>query len=227
MINLYYWTTPNGHKITIFLEEAGLPYNIVPINIGKGMQFEPDFLRISPNNKIPALVDASPADGGQAIAIFESGAILLYLAEKAKKFLAPDVRKRYDTIEWLMWQMAGLGPMAGQNHHFTSLDEKIPYAIERYQKETTRLYGVLNTQLAGKEFIVGDYSIADMACFPWVLNFEKQGQDLNQFPHIQHWLTRLCQRPAVKRAFAAAAKVNPGMVLPAFAQRIMNGEQSS
>lgn len=225
MINLYYWTTPNGHKITIFMEEAGLSYNLVPINIGTGMQFEPEFLRISPNNKIPALIDETPADGSSPIVIFESGAILLYLADKTKKFIAADLGKRYETIEWLMWQMAGLGPMAGQNHHFSSLDEKIPYAIERYVKETARLYNVLNTQLAGQEFIAGAYSIADMACFPWVLNFEKQGQDLNQFPHVLQWLTRLCQRPAIQRAYAAANSVNPGMVLPAFAQRIMQGEK--
>jgi GSH-dependent disulfide-bond oxidoreductase len=227
MINLYYWTTPNGHKITIFLEEAGLPYKIVPINIGKGMQFEPDFLRISPNNKIPALVDEAPVAGDKPLAIFESGAILLYLADKIKKFIPGDLRGRYETIEWLMWQMAGLGPMAGQNHHFQSAAERIPYAIERYVNETARLYGVLNKQLGQHEFIAGDYSIADMASFPWVLNFDKQEQDLANFPNIKRWLTTICKRPAVKRAFEVATKINPGMVLPAFARRIMDGEQTS
>jgi GST-like protein len=222
MIDLYYWTTPNGHKITIFLEEAGLPYNIVPINISKGMQFEPDFLAISPNNKIPALMDQAPQQG-QPITIFESGAILLYLADKIKKFIGETLKQRTDTIEWLFWQMAGLGPMLGQNHHFLQYaPEPIPYAIERYVNETTRLYKVLNQQLSQQEFIAGDYSIADMACFPWVLGFENQRQDMKNFPHIMRWLTTIGQRPAVRRAYEVALTVNPEMKLADSAKRLIS-----
>lgn len=209
MIDLYYWTTPNGHKVTLFLEEAGVPYTIKPVNIGKGQQFEPDFLRIAPNNRIPAVVDHSPADGGPAISIFESGAILLYLAEKTGRFLSSDLRARNDTLQWLFWQMGGLGPMAGQNHHFgTYAPEKIPYAIDRYQRETARLYGVLNKRLADREFIAGDYSIADMACYPWIVPHERQNQNLNDFPHLKRWFQHIQQRPATVRAYALAATIN-------------------
>ena len=189
MIDLYYWTTPNGHKITLFLEEAGLPYTIRPINIGKGEQFAADFLRISEErfsrnaetdlNRIPAIVDRSPSGGGEPISVFESGAILLYLAEKTGRFLSADVRTRIDALQWLFWQMGGLGPMAGQNHHFTQYaPEPVPYAIDRYVKETARLYAVLDRRLADRDFIAGaDYSIADMACYPWIVSHHKQRPD--------------------------------------------------
>jgi len=203
MIELYYWPTPNGHKITIFLEEAELEYEIHPINIGAGDQFQPDFLKIAPNNRMPAIIDRAPADGGEPISIFESGAILLYLAEKTGKFLAKDLRDRHKTLEWLFWQMGGLGPMAGQNHHFTQYaPEKIPYAIDRYVKETNRLYGVLNRQLAGKDYIAGEYSIADMACYPWIVPYERQQQKLEDFPNLQRWFATMRDRPAVVRAYA-------------------------
>ncbi|HEY5958097.1 MAG TPA: glutathione S-transferase N-terminal domain-containing protein [Polyangiaceae bacterium] len=210
MLDLYYWTTPNGHKITLFLEEAGLPYRIHPINIGKGEQHAPDFLRISPNNRIPALVDTEPADGGEAVALFESGAILLYLAEKTQRFLSTQLRERMEAIKWLFWQVGGLGPMAGQNHHFSQYaPEKIPYAIERYVKETSRLYSVLNRHLEDRDFIAGDYSIADMACFPWVVPFERQGQKLEDYPNLQRWFGSIRARPATLRAYAKAETVNP------------------
>ena len=213
MIDLYYWTTPNGHKLTMFLEEAGLPHRIVPINIGKGEQFAADFLEIAPNNRIPAIVDHQPADGGAPLALFESGAILLYLADKTGRFIAPDLRGRNETIQWLFWQMGGLGPMAGQNHHFTQYaPEKVPYAIDRYVKETARLYAVLNKRLAGRDFIAGDYSIADMACYPWIVQHDRQAQKLEDFPHVQRWFESMSTRPAVIRAYAWGDKIrNEGM----------------
>ncbi len=211
MIDLYYWTTPNGHKITLFLEEAALEYAIKPVNIGKGEQFDPAFLRISPNNRIPAIVDHAPADGGAPISVFESGAILLYLAGKTGKFIPKDLRGQVTTLEWLMWQMGGLGPMAGQNHHFANYaPEKIPYAIERYVKETSRLYGVLDKRLRGRAFIAGDeYTIADMAAYPWVIP-ERQGQDMDDFPDLKRWHAAIRARPATQRAYAWTKKVNPG-----------------
>lgn len=209
MIDLYYWTTPNGHKITLFLEETGLDYSIHPINISKGEQFSPDFLRIAPNNRIPAIVDHAPIDGGQPISVFESGAILQYLAEKTGLFLSTDLRKRIQTIEWLNWQMGGLGPMAGQNHHFNIYaPEKIEYAQQRYIKETNRLYGVLNKQLADRDFIASEYSIADMACYPWIVPHKNQGQDLNDFPHLKAWFERIAARPATIRAYEKAKAIN-------------------
>jgi GST-like protein len=215
MIDLYYWTTPNGHKITIFLEEAEIPYNLHPINIGKGEQFSPEFLKIAPNNRIPAIVDSEPLDKGQPISIFESGAILWYLAEKTKKFVPQDPRAKVMVSEWLFWQMAGLGPMAGQNHHFNVYaPEKIPYAIERYVKETARLYGVLNKQLEDKEFVAGEYSIADMAIYPWIVPFKNQGQDLNNFPHLKQWFEKITERPAVKKAYALTDSINPAANTP-------------
>ena len=209
MIDLYYWTTPNGHKVTLFLEETGLDYTIHPINIGKGEQFDPDFLRIAPNNRIPAIVDHSPQDGGAAISVFESGAILQYLAEKTGRFLSTDLRKRVQTLEWLNWQMGGLGPMAGQNHHFNIYaPEKIEYAQQRYIKETNRLYGVLNKQLADRDFIAGEYSIADMACYPWIVPYANQGQNLDDFPHLKAWFERIAARPATQRAYEKAKAIN-------------------
>lgn len=209
MIHLHYWPTPNGHKITLFLEETGLPYTIHPVNIGKGEQFAPDFLKIAPNNRMPAIVDDEPADGGEPISIFESGAILLYLAEKTGRFLGPDLRTRVEQTQWLMWQMGGLGPMLGQNHHFNRYaPEKIPYAIERYVKETNRLYGVLDRRLEGRAFIAGDYSIADMAAYPWIVPHEAQGQDLADFPNVQRWFEAIRTRPATERAYALGERVN-------------------
>jgi GST-like protein len=210
LIELYYWTTPNGHKITIFLEEAGLPYRIHPINIGKDEQFQPHFLKIAPNNRIPAIVDNEPVGGGEPIAVFESGAVLLYLAEKTGKFISSDLRDRVATLEWLFWQMGGLGPMAGQNHHFNLFaPEKLPYAMNRYIKETARLYGVLNRRLAENSFVAGDYSIADMASYPWVVPHERQSQNLDDFPNLKRWFETIKARPAVARAYAQAEKVNP------------------
>lgn len=210
MIDLYYWTTPNGHKITIFLEETGLPYTIKPINISKDEQFAPEFLKISPNNRIPAIVDHDPKDGKGPQSVFESGAILLYLAEKTGRFLSTDGRVRLQTLEWLFWQMAGLGPMAGQNHHFSHFaSEKIPYAIERYVKETARLYGVLNRRLEDQAFITGEYSIADMACFPWIAAYQRQQQKLEDFPNVKRWFAAIHQRPATQKAYALSAQFNP------------------
>lgn len=202
MIDLYYWPTPNGWKISIMLEECGLPYRLVPVNIGKGEQFSADFLAISPNNRMPAIVDHAPNDAGAPLAIFESGAILLYLAEKSGRFLASGMRQRYQTLQWLMWQMGGLGPMAGQNGHFLLYaPEKIPYAIERYGKEVDRLYGVLDAQLARTAaYVAGaDYSIADIAIFPWVRTHKAQQVDLQKFPAVQRWYDALFERPALKR----------------------------
>lgn len=229
MIDLYYWTTPNGHKITLFLEEAGLPYRIVPVNIGRGEQFSPEFLRLSPNNRIPAIVDNAPADGGDPLSVFESGAILLYLADKTRRFIPQDLRGRNVALQWLFWQMGGLGPMAGQNHHFALYaPEQIPYAIERYVKETGRLYAVLNKQLAdGREFIAGDYSIADMACYPWVVPHEKQRQKLEDFAHLARWFARIEQRPATERAYALAKEINKEPVVDEAAKRILFGQDAT
>ena len=228
MIDLYYWTTPNGHKITMFLEEAGLPHRIVPINIGKGEQFAPDFLKIAPNNRMPAIVDHQPADGGAPLSLFESGAILLYLADKSGRFIAPNLRGRNETIQWLFWQMGGLGPMAGQNHHFTQYaPEPVPYAIERYVKETARLYAVLNKQLGDREFIAGEYSIADMACYPWIVPHERQRQNLDDFPNLKRWFAAIRERPATQRAYALAKEINPAPVVSEDAKRILFGQDAS
>jgi len=209
MLDLYYWTTPNGHKITIFLEETGLPYTLKPVNINKGEQFDPAFLAISPNNRIPAIVDHAPPDGGAPLALFESGAILMYLGGKTGRFFPAEFRQRCDCVQWLFWQMGNLGPMAGQNHHFgLYAPEKIPYAIDRYVKETSRLYAVLNKRLADREFIVGDYTIADMASYPWIRP-DRQQQDMANFPHLERWRQTIGARPAVQRAYAIPKRVNP------------------
>jgi len=209
MIDLYYWTTPNGHKITLFLEEVGIPYTIHPVNLSRGDQFKPEFLAISPNNRIPAIVDNDPGDGGVPVSVFESGAILVYLAEKTGRFLAPDLRGRTAALEWLFWQVGGLGPMAGQNHHFKQYArEKLAYAIERYVNETNRLYGVLNKRLADRAFVAGDYSIADMAAYPWIVPHEAQGQKLDDFLHLKRWFEAIKARPATLRAYAIAAGIN-------------------
>jgi GST-like protein len=206
MIELYYWTTPNGHKITMFLEEAELPYTIIPVNIGAGDQFKPEFLKISPNNRIPAIVDKEPADGGEPISVFESGAILLYLASKTGKLIRDNLRDRVEVLQWLFWQVGGLGPMAGQNHHFSQYaPEKIPYAINRYVNETGRLYAVLDKRLSDREFIAGNYySIADIASYPWIVPYERQGQNLEDFPHLKRWFETIKARPATIRAYEKA-----------------------
>lgn len=206
MIELYYWPTPNGHKITLLLEETGLPYTIRPVNIGRGEQFAPDFLRIAPNNRMPAIVDTEPADGGAPLSVFESGAILEYLADKTGRFLPRPPRERFEVLQWLYWQMGGLGPMLGQNHHFNRYaPEKIPYAITRYVNETRRLYGVLDKRLTGRAFIAGDdYSIADMAAYPWIVPHERQGMDLADFPQLKAWFDRIGAREATRRAYAIA-----------------------
>ena len=228
MIELHYWTTPNGHKITMFLEETGLPYRIVPVRIGAGDQFKPEFLAISPNNRIPAIVDDEPADGGAPISVFESGAILLYLAEKTGRFIPSDLRGRTDVLQWLFWQMGGLGPMAGQNHHFgTYAPEKIPYAIDRYVNETNRLYGVLNKRLADRPFVAGDYSIADMAAYPWIVPHERQRQNLDDFPHLKRWFHEIRERPATVRAYELAKEINTQNVMTEEAKKILFGQTAS
>jgi GST-like protein len=210
MIDFYYWTTPNGHKVTIFLEEAGTPYNTIPVNIGKGEQFKAEFLAVSPNNRIPAIVDKDPAGGGAPISVMESGAILVYLAEKTGRFLPTEVRARADVMQWLFWQMGGLGPMSGQNNHFARYAvDKLPYAIERYNKEVNRLYGVMNKRLADRPFLAGDYSIADMASYPWIVPHEAQGQTIGDFPNLKRWLDTIAARPAVQRAYELVKKINP------------------
>jgi GST-like protein len=225
MIDIYFWTTPNGYKPLLFLEETGLPYNLIPINIGKGDQFQPDFLKIAPNNRIPAMADHNPAGGGKPISVFESGAMLLYMAEKEKRFIPADIRGRTEVLQWLFWQMAGLGPMAGQNHHFAAYaPEKIPYAIDRYVKETGRLYAVLNRRLADREFIAGDYSIADMACYPWTVSHERQSQDLNKFPHLKRWFEAIRARPATVRAYAKGKAVNTNPTVSEEAKKILFGQ---
>ena len=211
MIDLHYWPTPNGHKITLFLEEAGLDYRVHPVNIGKGDQFKPEYLAFSPNNKMPAIVDHAPADGGDPQTVFESGAILLYLAEKSGQFLSTEPRVRIETLEWLFWQMAGLGPMTGQYGHFNVYaPEKIPYAIERYTNEANRLLQVLDTHLKGRDFIAGDaYSIADMATYPWIGVYDKAPIDMTPYPEVQRWHAAIKARPATARAYAKSKEVNP------------------
>jgi GST-like protein len=225
MIDLYYWTTPNGHKITIFLEETGLEYKIVPVNISKGDQFAPEFLEISPNNRMPAIVDHAPAGGGQPISVFESGAILLYLAEKTGKFIPSELRGRVEVLQWLFWQMGGLGPMLGQNHHFNLYaPEKIPYAIDRYVNETARLYQVLDNRLADREYVAGPYSIADMACYPWIVPWKRQQQDIEKFPHLKRWFEAIRTRPAVVKAYEISKSVNTQRVVDAEAMKLLFGQ---
>ena len=204
MIELFYWPTPNGRKIPLFLEEAEIEYRITRVDIGKGDQFKPDFLAISPNNRMPAIIDHAPVDGGKPISVFESGAILQYLAEKTGKFLPADVRGRVECLEWLFWQMAGLGPMTGQYGHFhVYAPEPIPYAKERYSREVGRLLGVLDRRLAGREYICGkDYTIADMACWPWIDAYDKAPFDLTPFAEVRRWRAMIAARPATLRAEA-------------------------
>jgi GST-like protein len=208
VIDLYYWPTPNGWKVSIALEELGLPYAVKYVNIGRGEQFQPSFLAISPNNRMPAVVDHDPADGKGPLSVFESGAILLYLADKTGRLIPKDLRGRSACLEWLFWQMAGLGPMLGQAHHFRGYaPEKIAYAIARYTNEANRLYGVLDRRLAGREWLAGDYSIADVACWPWVVPHERQGQSLDDFPNVKAWFERMKARPAVQRGFEVGREI--------------------
>jgi GSH-dependent disulfide-bond oxidoreductase len=229
MIDLYYWTTPNGHKITMYLEEAGLPYRIIPVNIGRGAQFEPGFLRVSPNNRIPAIVDHAPSDGAAPLSVFESGAILLYLADKTGRLIPQDLRGRQVAVQWLFWQMAGLGPMAGQNHHFAQYaPERLPYAIDRYVNETSRLYAVLNKRLAdGRDFIAGEYSIADIACYPWIVPHRRQQQNLADFPQLAAWFERIRQRPATQRAYEIAQQINSAPVIDEESAKLLFGQSAS
>ncbi|MGH7905407.1 MAG: glutathione binding-like protein [Candidatus Binataceae bacterium] len=202
MIDVYFWPTPNGYKITIYLEETGLQYRVIPVNIGKGEQFTPEFLKIGPNNKMPAIVDDDGPDG-KPISIFESGAILLYLAEKTGKLMPAGARERYNVLEWLMFQMASVGPMLGQAHHFRRYaPEQIQYAIDRYTNETRRIYGVIDRRLADVEYIAGKYSIADIAIYPWLRPHRTQGQNLDDFPNLKRWYEAIESRPAVQRGIA-------------------------
>ncbi len=228
MIDLHYWPTPNGHKITMFLEETGVAYKIFPVNIGKGEQFQPDFLKIAPNNRMPAIVDHEPPGGGEPISVFESGAILVYLAEKTKKFLPTDLRGRFQALEWLFWQMGGLGPMAGQNHHFNIYaPEKLDYAIKRYVNETNRLYGVLNRQLADRDFIAGSYSIADMACYPWIVPWKRQEQNIDDFPHLKRWFEAIRARPATVRAYEIGNSISAPREITEDAKKVLFGQTAA
>jgi len=208
MIDLYSWPTPNGHKIHIMLEETGLPYRVHPVNIGAGDQFKPEFLKISPNNKMPAMIDSDGPDG-KPISMFESGAMLLYLASKSGKFLPEDMRDRWSTLQWLMFQMGGVGPMLGQAHHFlVYAPEKIPYAMQRYSKEANRLYGVMDRRLAESKFIAcNEYTIADMAIMPWLRSYKNQGVEMEKYPHVKRWFDGIAARPAVQRGLAVLAEL--------------------
>lgn len=210
MIELHSWPTPNGLKVSIFLEESGLEHTVFPVNIGNGEQFAPEFLAIAPNNRIPAIIDRAPADGGAPISVFESGAILTYLADKTGHFLPHETRARNEVLQWLFWQMGGLGPMAGQNHHFNIYaPEKIPYAMERYVKETARLYGVLDKRLTDRDYVAGAYSIADMAIYPWTVMHDAQGQNLDDFPNLRRWFNVMAARPAVIRTYESKETLYP------------------
>jgi len=237
MIELHYAPTPNGWKISIMLEECGLPYKVVPMQLGRGDQLKPEFLALSPNGRMPAIVDHAPADGGGPLSVFESGAILIYLAEKAGKFMPSAARPRFEVMQWLMWQMAGLGPMLGQNGHFLLYaPEKIAYAIDRYNREAKRLYGVLDTRLAGRDYIAGDYSIADIACFPWIMTHKAQGLTLDEFPNLKRWYAALRARPKLQAGLALgkedrrpmdeqARKLLFGVDKPAHAEAAVQGAQ--
>ena len=225
MLDLHYWPTSNGHKITIYVEEAGLPYTIVPVNISKGDQFKPEFLAISPNNRMPAMVDRAPADGGAAISVFESGAILVYLAEKTGKFMPKDVRGKTAVQEWLYWQVGGLGPMSGQRGHFKQhAPAGSDYALERYSKEVGRLHGVLDRQLAGRQYVASDYSIADMACYPWCVSAKRYGTDYVEFPNLKAWMERMAARPAVKKAYEIAKQYEGQRASDEEAKKILYGQ---
>ncbi|MFN3614523.1 MAG: glutathione S-transferase N-terminal domain-containing protein [Rubrimonas sp.] len=225
-ITLHYWPTPNGWKITIALEEMGLPYEVRFVDIGKGEQFDPDFLKIAPNNRMPAIVDPEGPDGAP-VSIFESGAILQYLGRKTGRFYGTTERERIEVEQWLMWQMGGVGPMAGQAHHFLKYaPERIPYAMDRYRNEVNRLYGVLNRRLADRDYVAGDYSIADMAIWPWASLWEGQEQDIGQFPHMSAWLDRMAARPAVQAGRAVGADRRQNVAADKDAQKILFGQKA-
>ena len=227
MIDFYYSGTPNGLKIRLFFEETQLAHRVIPVSLSKGEQFRPEFLAISPNNKIPAIVDHEPAGGGAPISLFESGAILLYLADKSGRLMPTDLRARLDVLQWLFWQVGGLGPMAGQIGFFNVYaPEKVPYAIERYARETRRLYGVLDRRLADREFVAGDYSVADIACYPWIVPHAGHRQNLDDFPHLTRWFTQVGARPAVVRAYAGVEDVyaQAGAPMSDDAKKILFGQ---
>ena len=226
MIDLYYWPTPNGHKITLFLEEAGLSYAIKPVNIGKGEQFQPEFLAFSPNNRMPAIIDPD-GPGGEPISVFESGAILQYLGRKYGKLYPADERARVEVDQWLFWQIGGLGPMAGQAHHFRQYaPEKIEYGINRYTNEVNRLYGVMNKRLADRDYLAGDYSIADIACVGWVVPHKNQGQDLDDFPNLKAWFERVMARPAVERGIAVGQEKRQNIAQDEEAKKVLFGQKA-
>jgi len=228
MIDLYFWPTPNGYKVLMFLLEAGLEFSIKPVNIGKGEQFAPDFLDIAPNNRIPAIVDHAPLDGGPPLPLFESGAILLYLADKTHRFIPQGTRERAHTIQWLMWQMGGLGPMLGQNHHFVRYaPEPIDYAIKRYVNETARLYAVLNRHLSDREFISDGYSIADMACYPWIVPHQLQRMNLADFPHLERWFSSIAARTATTEAYAMGKRVSAGPTVTEEAKKVLFSQDAN
>ena len=225
-IELYYWPTPNGWKVTIMLEELGVPYEVKYVNIGKGEQFEPSFLKIAPNNRMPAIIDPE-GPGGEPLSIFESGAILQYLGRKFGKFYPAEERARVDVEQWLFWQVGGLGPMAGQAHHFRNYaPEKVPYAIKRYTDEVNRLYGVMNKRLADREFLAGDYSIADMASVGWTRSYKNQGQEIEDFPHLKRWFDALHARPAVERAIAVGQERRNNLADDKEAQKVLFGQRA-
>ncbi|MFB3090043.1 MAG: glutathione binding-like protein [Gammaproteobacteria bacterium] len=227
MIDFYFWTTPNGYKVLQFLVETGIPYRLFPINISKGDQFKPEFLKISPNNKIPAIVDHDPIRGSESIAIFESGAILLYLAEKTGRFIVDDIKGRAEVLQWLFWQMGGLGPMAGQNFHFAHYaPEYLPYAINRYVDETARLFKVMDKQLADREYLAGEYSIADMASYPWVAMYKKLKQDLSDFPNLKRWYEQINARPATISAYEIGSSINTVPTVTEESKKILLGQSS-
>lgn len=225
-IELHYWPTPNGWKISIMLEELGAPYEVKFVNIGRGEQFEPSFLKISPNNRMPAIVDPD-GPGGEPISVFESGAILQYLGRKYGQLYPSDERRRVDVDQWLFWQMGGLGPMAGQAHHFRQYaPETIDYAINRYTNECNRLYGVMNKRLADRDFLAGEYSIADIACVGWVRPYKNQGQDLEEFPNLKRWFETIMARPAVERGMAVGAELRRNIADDKEAQKVLFGQRA-
>jgi len=228
MIDLHYWPTPNGRKITVMLEEIGVPYQVIPVDIGRGAQFTPEFLAISTNNRMPAIVDHEPLGGGAPISIFESGAILVYLAEKTGKLMPTDPRGKYEVLQWVFWQMAGLGPMAGQAHHFREYaPEKIPYAIDRYTNEVNRLYGVMDRRLSDRPYLAGDYSIADIAAWPWVVPWKTQGQNMDDFPNLKRWFDAISARPAVERGRAVGRELPRKNSMDDEARKVLFGQSAA
>ena len=229
MIDFYFWTTPNGYKVLMFLEETGIPYRIIPVNISKGEQFDPEFLKISPNNKMPAIIDHDPAAGEGSISIFESGAILLFLAEKTGKFLPQNLKGRNDVLQWLFWQVGGVGPMFGQNLHFGQYaPEKIPYAIKRYTNETSRLLAVLNKHLSDRKYMAGDeYTIADMATYPWIYKYPFLDVALDDYPHVKRWFDQVAARPATARAYEIGAGINTTPTVTEQSRRFLMGQTAA